>query len=234
MLIATAGPRAKRARAPRRVEVPDTDGAGSLLEISRLVRDLCRQVEHDRESWRDVVATLADHAQRIGRLDHETLQTNDQFSMLMDGHLNVQRAQEQQFREHIQAAVGDVSKAIRLTDESLRQHVDTGLTNSKILMTELTAKFQIMDVELNALKQNMAVTASAAAGAASAAAAVAAVPSVAPQRAPFLDPATGLHAGAAGAGPVPQGAPQPMGAQHQPVGAQHFSMATPAPAIPPS
>ena len=79
MLTNTAGPRAKRARAPQRVETPDTDGAGSLLEVSRLVRDLCQQVDFDRAAWRDLVATTTDHAQKIDHLEHETLQTNDQF-----------------------------------------------------------------------------------------------------------------------------------------------------------
>ena len=45
----------------------------------------------------------------------------------------------------------DLTAGIRLTDTTLRLHVDNGLANSKALLTELKAKFEAMDVTIAGL-----------------------------------------------------------------------------------
>ena len=182
---------------PTAVTMKDMDPAMDATSLSRLVRDLCRQHDYDRVAWQESVSAVADHAQRLDTLEHEALQTNDQFSLLMDGHLFVQKASEKQFKEHIQAAVNDLTAGIRLTDATMRQHVDTGLANSKVLLSELTAKFEQLGAEMNAMKHATAGAAATAAAVAAATAATAAAgpatQNAVPTRAPFLDPVTGLQ-----------------------------------------
>ena len=120
---ASAGPRAKRARVPKMVLDKDMDGAMDLVEVSRLVRDLCRQHAFDREAWKQIVETTSDHAKRIDTVEHEMLQVNDEVAVIVDGANSVYQANEKKNREDSMAAMLDCKKAIDLVDEGLRKTV---------------------------------------------------------------------------------------------------------------
>ena len=102
-----------------------------LQQLSQLVRDLCRQHEMDRVAWRNMVDASTDHAQRIDQLMDEALQSNDQFSMLMDGHLINQKASEQQFREQVHTSIRDVTAALQLTELASAHTSTTGWQTPK-------------------------------------------------------------------------------------------------------
>ena len=79
-LATAAGPRAKRARQPEVVKAKDMDGPMSLVDLSRVVRDLMRQHDLDRVAWSNLVETINDHAKKVDNLDHEALQVSDNLS----------------------------------------------------------------------------------------------------------------------------------------------------------
>ena len=212
-----------------------------LQQMSQLVRDLCRQHEMDRVAWRNMVDASTDHAQRIDQLMDEALQSNDQFSMLMDGHLINQKASEQQFREQVHTSIRDVTAALQITEASLRTHVDNGLANSKILLAELKAKFEAMDITIANLASGApssnpyAQPRTPPPDPASSLALVAGVSSVTASsnpntqtRIPLLDPTTGYASTPGFTWPQPGGPAQVYGGQHVASGQpQQFCMATP-------
>ena len=81
---AASGPRAKRARQPDLVQTKDTAGPMGVTEMSRFVRNLCRQHDKDRVAWLNMVGVTNDHAKMIDELEHEALQVRDNMSSLMD------------------------------------------------------------------------------------------------------------------------------------------------------
>ena len=62
---AGAGPRAKRSKMRAEVQEKDQGGAMDAVELSQLVRDLCRQHELDRATWQETIDSLNDHAKKI-------------------------------------------------------------------------------------------------------------------------------------------------------------------------
>ena len=226
---------------PDVVQSKDVDGPMDIKQMSQLVRDLCRQHEMDRVAWSNLVEANVDHAHRIDQLSDEMLQSNDQFSILMDGHLLNQKNAERQFQDHVQASIRDVTAAIQYTETSLRGHVDAGLANSKTLLAELKTKFETMDRTIAALSSGMAAghpyaqTSAPPQEHVTSLAVVSGLTSVnactdprVMPRTPLIDPQTGYASAPATANPQPGGPAQAFGSQHVPTGQpQQFCMATP-------
>ena len=84
-----------RARVPDGVGVKDTGDAETLIGLSQLVRDLCRQHDLDRIGWAQMTAAVNLQADRIEGLEHETLQTTDEVSTVLEGHFQAFRGSEQ-------------------------------------------------------------------------------------------------------------------------------------------
>ena len=97
---------AKRARVPKQVLEKDTAGMMDQLELSRLVRDLCRQTTMDRDAWKEVVSAIQDHAKRVDSLEHDMLQVNDQVCSITDGANQIYFANQKIFKAEVRAAMG--------------------------------------------------------------------------------------------------------------------------------
>ncbi len=76
-----------------------------MVELSRYVRDLCRQHDFDREAWKQLVETTGDHAKRLDHLDHELLQVNDQVSGVCEGANVIYRENAKKNKEEYLAAM---------------------------------------------------------------------------------------------------------------------------------
>ena len=236
-MASAAGPRAKRAKLPREVDAKDTDGAMAIVDLSRLVRDLCRQHYFDREAWQEMITANQDHAQRIDGLSDESLQTNDQFAGLLEGHKEAMQVQNAQTQSHVAAAVANLTVGIKAVETNMKMHVDNGLTNSTTLLQLLQTKFDTLDAAVQQLRAAQATTgaaaaapsgdpsaqAAAAAAAATAAAAGAAQPGGLPGRTPLIDPVTGY---ASAAFTAPGFNPEASRASTA-APAQHFFVGTP-------
>ena len=81
------------------------------VELSQLVRDLCRQHELDRATWHETIESLNDHAKKIDVLEHETLQQTDSNAMMMDDLLRGLRGSENKLREQIKENLVELQQA---------------------------------------------------------------------------------------------------------------------------
>ena len=187
--MGSIGPKAKRARVPKQVLEKDKDGMMNMIEMSQLVRDLCRQFNFDREAWKQVVGAIGDHAQRIDRMEHEMLQVNDQVSVVIEGTNAIYYANEKKYRNEVEeamrgvkAGVDQVDNALRKTVAGVQEEFEKERTSTKNLITTLEAKFATLDaliVELGKRDESL-------------------MQELKQAKAPLLDPATGkYHADAA-------------------------------------
>ena len=108
----SVGAGAKRARVPDNVPSADADGPMTLLEASRMIRDLCRQYDKDRFAWADIVNAANDHADRIDALEHEALQVNDDMGLALDQQLNILKAYEERAQAQLVSVMADTQKAV--------------------------------------------------------------------------------------------------------------------------
>ena len=156
---AASGPRAKRARQPDLVQTKDTAGPMDVTELSRLVRDLCRQHDKDRVAWFNMVEVTNDHAKMIDELEHEALQVTDNMSSLMDNMMVGIRHNENKLGEQVRVNLVETTVAMQVIDSNLRLAVnetkkefdahkkDSGtlIDGIKDLIKELQDKFQVLD-----------------------------------------------------------------------------------------
>ena len=209
-------PRAKRARLPKLVLEKDTDGIMDLLEMSRLVRDLCRQHNFDREAWQRSVDAALDHAKRLDRLEHEMLQVNDQVAVVVDGANAIYKASEKKHRDEVMNAMQDIKLGVTTVDEALRKTVHEVQKEfilerdaTQNLISDLERKFKTLDAAMVELtKRDEAL-----------------LGELNKVKVPLLDPNTGVFSGntaerfeiytpqrPAASGPQPTGPPTTFGA----------------------
>ena len=91
----------------------------TLIEVSQLVRDLCRQHDLDRAAWLKAAAASNRQADRLEALEHEMLQTNDDVSSILEGHLQAFRANEQALQGQLKAAFADMTTAVKAVEQGL-------------------------------------------------------------------------------------------------------------------
>ena len=157
------GPRAKRAKMPVEVATKDADGPMDLTEMSRLVRDLCRQHDLDRAAWQETVDSLNDHAKRLDTLEHETLQQTDSLATAMDDLLRGLRGNEDKLREQVKNNLVELQQAWFVIDGSLRSLVDecnagwqSYRADTTALTRSLQEKFVRLDTSVDELRANAA------------------------------------------------------------------------------
>ena len=108
-----------RAFVPSVVGVKDVGPAVSLLELSQLVRDLCRQHDLDRIGWVQATAAINHQADRIEVLEHEALQTTDDVPAVLEGHLQAFRGSEQALQNQLKGAFLDMTTAVMAVEQGL-------------------------------------------------------------------------------------------------------------------
>ena len=126
---AGAAPRARsrspvRARVPDVVDQKDSGGATTFIEVSQLVRDLCRQHDLDRAAWKRIVEASNGHADRLEALEHELLQVNDEVAGILEGHVQSVRANEMALQAQLKSAFEDMGVAIKAVERGLIASVD--------------------------------------------------------------------------------------------------------------
>ena len=153
--VASAGvaPRARsrsliRARVPEVVGQKDSDGATTFVEVSQLVRDLCRQHDFDRAAWKRIVDASNSQADRLEALEHEMLQVNDDVAGILDGHVQSVRANELALQAQLKSAFEDMGVAIKAVERGLiesldfvKQEFNAVTQGEKMLLSELRNKF---------------------------------------------------------------------------------------------
>ena len=142
-----------RARVPDVVGVKDTGDAETLIGLSQLVRDLCRQHDLDRIGWAQMTAAVNLQADRIEGLEHETLQTTDDVSAVLEGHFQAFRGSEQALQNQLKGAFQDMSTAVLAVEQGLRASIDlvkqefVGVQQGEAkLLQELRTKFAQLEV----------------------------------------------------------------------------------------
>ncbi len=196
---------------PKQVLEKDTAGIMDQVEMSQLVRDLCRQITLDREAWKEVVSAIQDHAKRIDEAEHELLQTNDQVGNIVDGANQIYYANQKLFKAEVQTAMDGVKAGVNQVDQNLRKTVAEAQAEfakdreqTQALIADLHTKFATMDTLIAELgKQDADI-----------------INELSKVKQPFLDPSTGKYAAAAAA--VPNfylGTPARANAEEDPTGA---------------
>ena len=99
------------------------DGPMSLVDLSRVVRDLMRQHDLDRVAWSNLVETINDHAKKVDNLDHEALQVTDNLLTLMDNMLVGIKNNENKLKTQLDQNLADTTVAMQLIDTNLRKIV---------------------------------------------------------------------------------------------------------------
>ena len=150
-----------RARVPDVVGAKDTGDAATLLELSQLVRDLCRQHDLDRMGWVQAAAAINHQADRIEVLEHEALQTTDDVSAVLEGHLQAFRASELALQGQLKGAFLDMTTAVMAVEQGLLAGI--GLVKQEFvgvqqgeakLLQELRAKFGQLEVAVEELHRD--------------------------------------------------------------------------------
>ena len=106
--------------------VKDAGGQMDGIEMSRLVRDLCRKHELDREAWRDITENLNDTAKRVEALEDDALQNTDLFAMHMDKVIRGVRGNEGRLRAMVQNNLVDMQQAWQVICANLRALMAAG------------------------------------------------------------------------------------------------------------
>ena len=163
MASAAVGARAKRARVPDVVPSKDNDGPMDVTELSRLVRDLCRQYNFDRTAWFNMVNITNDHASRIDTLEHEALQVTDNLASLMDTTLVGVRNNEAKLRTQLTASMAELTASVQVIDTNLQKMVqeakaefDSHKKDSIELIKILQDKFKVLDGLVHSMKTETA------------------------------------------------------------------------------
>ena len=150
-----------RACVPDIVGVKDAGGAATLVELSQLVRDLCRQHDLDRVGWVQAAAASDRQADRIEALEHEMLQINDDVSAVLEGHLQAFRASELALQGQLKGAFLDMTTAVMAVEQGLMAGI--GLVKQEFvavqqgeakLLQELRAKFGQLEVAVEELHRD--------------------------------------------------------------------------------
>ena len=120
----------------------------AFIEVSQLLRDLCRQHDLDRAAWKRIVEASNGHADRLEALEHELLQVNDEVAGILDGHVQTVRANEMALRAQLKSAFEDMGVAIKAVEHGLiasvdlvKQEFNAATQGEKMLLNEVRNKF---------------------------------------------------------------------------------------------
>ena len=160
----------QRSRSPAGAQTPEVvsakDGGGpmTLIEVSQFVRDLMRQHEFDRVAWVNIVAASQNQAQRLGTMEHEMLQVNDELSSVLEGYARTLRSNEAALQDHLKAAFGDTVLAVNAVEQGLLKGI--ALVKAEFLavqqgeaalLQELRVKFGQLEMAVGQLEQRVHV-----------------------------------------------------------------------------
>ena len=139
------GPAAKKPKPPEMVVDKDVEGPMDTTEMSRLVRDLCRQHEFDRVGWQNMSETVTDHATKLDNLQQEHQVNQDDLTKIMEGTSTQIQAVELQMKQHLQSSMQEVEQAVTKVDDNIRLLVQEVKQEFVGLLAGLETKFAMLD-----------------------------------------------------------------------------------------